>query len=618
MPPKYLYAHQPEKYGNESSKIIPCTVVLNAGRWGFYSLRSPGAMAMIFFRGAGRQSPDNKSHTRDGGASNAGRWGFDSFRRPGAMAMISFRGRAGNPLTTKAIRKTENFRGGSHSTVYQAKLPTRETFWLNFGSESRLHMSISFGENFEWVLSAWRRDISLRTSDRRPKQTSFRANNRTARLPAPLLGLGLLRCGNRLKIFGAVYLTCDHIDSIRRPRSPHAANPPMGYAARNSWTTTARLPKRFVHLLGPPLDLALDALGSGGRGRWVQSGCWLNADVRVFVCPAVGGRRARQKWGGDVGGGEGRDGGQLCEGGEGGEGDDECRTHFWILATRALKEGEETTQRTTPAQLANVLHTHGSGVRLYTSIVDFHTSCTRATVDVSASIQGIEDNAWERAEARVRRGVGGGERGRRARRPRMSHHPRNRRRRLPAGAIVPGSISMRVREKMSVGMGYGYGHADAGASASRAGDERLLRAGARGGPGHPSYMSSSSSTAASREIVTRRGKSRRRERKRAGRDLSAEDAQTVEGRHCGQYPSSAACVSLADGDADGDASAAGAGQGEGKAGAQDEAMDVDTSLSRPSMENLHFPLPVDERMLLVFERISNCRSHESSSIVGFQ
>ncbi|KAJ7714906.1 hypothetical protein B0H16DRAFT_511893 [Mycena metata] len=172
------------------------------------------------------------------------------------------------------------------------------------------------------------------------------------------------------------------------PSSAYLAAPTNGYAH-------AGLPKRFVHLVGPPLDLALDARGSGGRGRWVRSGCWPNAEVRAFVCPSPGegGRGGRRRGGGDAGGGEGRDGERRGEGeGEGGGGEDECRTHFGIFATRALREGEEIVvgwewddanamhrvgevagvngvglpsaptpaQRHLIAQLANILHTLGS------------------------------------------------------------------------------------------------------------------------------------------------------------------------------------------------------------------------------------------------------------------
>ncbi|KAJ6573606.1 hypothetical protein B0H10DRAFT_2105074, partial [Mycena sp. CBHHK59/15] len=48
--------------------------------------------------------------------------------------------------------------------------------------------------------------------------------------------------------------------------------------------------KHFVHLFDPPLDVCLDARGTGGRARWVRSGCFLNAELRPFVC--VGGVKA--------------------------------------------------------------------------------------------------------------------------------------------------------------------------------------------------------------------------------------------------------------------------------------------------------------------------------------
>ncbi|KAJ7738618.1 hypothetical protein B0H16DRAFT_1379172, partial [Mycena metata] len=170
--------------------------------------------------------------------------------------------------------------------------------------------------------------------------------------------------------------------------SAYLAAPTNGYAH-------AGLPKRFVHLVGPPLNLALDARGSGGRGRWVRSGCWPNAEVRAFVCLGEGGRRARRKRDGDAGGKEGRVGrdGERVREVDGGDGEDECRTHFGTFATRALKEREEIVigwewddanavhrvrevagvhgvgrlpSASTPAQchviaqLANILHTLGS------------------------------------------------------------------------------------------------------------------------------------------------------------------------------------------------------------------------------------------------------------------
>ncbi|KAG6876632.1 hypothetical protein C0993_001714 [Termitomyces sp. T159_Od127] len=48
------------------------------------------------------------------------------------------------------------------------------------------------------------------------------------------------------------------------------------------------LPKPFVHLIGPPLDVALDARMAGDDGRWVRSGCRPNAVLRPVLCPAPG------------------------------------------------------------------------------------------------------------------------------------------------------------------------------------------------------------------------------------------------------------------------------------------------------------------------------------------
>ncbi|KAJ7839726.1 hypothetical protein B0H14DRAFT_2158058, partial [Mycena olivaceomarginata] len=103
------------------------------------------------------------------------------------------------------------------------------------------------------------------------------------------------------------------------PTSAYLRAPPNGYAH-------AGAPKRFVHLVGPPLDVALDARGAGGRGRWVRSGCWPNAEVRAFVCD-----------GSDAQAGKGK--GKKREGRD--EEDDVPQTQFGIFATRALKQGEE-------------------------------------------------------------------------------------------------------------------------------------------------------------------------------------------------------------------------------------------------------------------------------------
>ncbi|KAJ7886615.1 hypothetical protein B0H14DRAFT_2498515 [Mycena olivaceomarginata] len=107
------------------------------------------------------------------------------------------------------------------------------------------------------------------------------------------------------------------------PTSAYMRAPPNGYAH-------AGAPKRFVHLVGPPLDVALDvaldARGAGGRGRWVRSGCWPNAEVRADAQPGKDGKGKGKKR-------EGRE--------RGDEEDDAPQTHFGIFATRALKQGEE-------------------------------------------------------------------------------------------------------------------------------------------------------------------------------------------------------------------------------------------------------------------------------------
>lgn len=44
------------------------------------------------------------------------------------------------------------------------------------------------------------------------------------------------------------------------------------------------LPKPFVHLFGPPLDVALDARTTGRESRFVRSGCRPNAILRPLLC----------------------------------------------------------------------------------------------------------------------------------------------------------------------------------------------------------------------------------------------------------------------------------------------------------------------------------------------
>ncbi|KAI0363546.1 hypothetical protein BV20DRAFT_1031184 [Pilatotrama ljubarskyi] len=46
------------------------------------------------------------------------------------------------------------------------------------------------------------------------------------------------------------------------------------------------MPKPFVHLIGPPLDVALDSRFTGDQSRFVRSGCRPNAVIRPVLCPS--------------------------------------------------------------------------------------------------------------------------------------------------------------------------------------------------------------------------------------------------------------------------------------------------------------------------------------------
>ncbi|KAH9925356.1 uncharacterized protein BXZ73DRAFT_49971, partial [Epithele typhae] len=48
------------------------------------------------------------------------------------------------------------------------------------------------------------------------------------------------------------------------------------------------MPKPYVHLFGPPLDIALDARITGDESRFVRNGCRPNAILRPFLCPSEG------------------------------------------------------------------------------------------------------------------------------------------------------------------------------------------------------------------------------------------------------------------------------------------------------------------------------------------
>ncbi|RDB18892.1 SET domain-containing protein 3 [Hypsizygus marmoreus] len=61
------------------------------------------------------------------------------------------------------------------------------------------------------------------------------------------------------------------------PSSEYLADPLNAYAHLG-------MPKPFVHLVGPPLDLALDARIAGDSARFVRSGCRPNAVLRPVLC----------------------------------------------------------------------------------------------------------------------------------------------------------------------------------------------------------------------------------------------------------------------------------------------------------------------------------------------
>lgn len=87
------------------------------------------------------------------------------------------------------------------------------------------------------------------------------------------------------------------------PSSTYLADPLNAYAHLG-------MPKPFVHLMGPPLDLALDARIAGNMARFVRSGCWPNAVLRPVLC--------HQK-----------------------EDKDNSSISFAVFALRDLKQGEE-------------------------------------------------------------------------------------------------------------------------------------------------------------------------------------------------------------------------------------------------------------------------------------
>ncbi|PPQ74764.1 hypothetical protein CVT24_003189 [Panaeolus cyanescens] len=126
------------------------------------------------------------------------------------------------------------------------------------------------------------------------------------------------------------------------------------------------MPRPFVHLVGPPLDVALDGRGVGNEARWVRSGCVPNAVVRPVLCKEK--KRRRGKVEKEKGKGEGEDGMDVDGEGEGearekgvkengekkgkgkekenvrdggDEDEDDTTLGFALFATRDLKANEE-------------------------------------------------------------------------------------------------------------------------------------------------------------------------------------------------------------------------------------------------------------------------------------
>lgn len=64
------------------------------------------------------------------------------------------------------------------------------------------------------------------------------------------------------------------------PSSAYLRDPLNAYAQHG-------MPRPFVHLIGPPLNLALDARVNGNNARFIRSGCHPNAVLRPIICPSA-------------------------------------------------------------------------------------------------------------------------------------------------------------------------------------------------------------------------------------------------------------------------------------------------------------------------------------------
>ena len=107
------------------------------------------------------------------------------------------------------------------------------------------------------------------------------------------------------------------------PSASYLADPLNAYAHLG-------MPKPFVHLLGPPLDVALDARVVGDEGRFARNGCRPNAVLRPVLCSKAKDKERDRK----------ETGKKHAE--ERDETDDDNETlTFGVFALRDLKANEE-------------------------------------------------------------------------------------------------------------------------------------------------------------------------------------------------------------------------------------------------------------------------------------
>ena len=94
------------------------------------------------------------------------------------------------------------------------------------------------------------------------------------------------------------------------PSSTYLSDPLNAYAYLG-------MPKPFVHLIGPPLDLALDSRITGSEARFARSGCRPNAVLRPMICNQLERRKKKPS------------------------SDEESGMSFGVFALRDIKANEE-------------------------------------------------------------------------------------------------------------------------------------------------------------------------------------------------------------------------------------------------------------------------------------